>query len=207
MISSRPPLLASEQRQTPVIQDQQLHQKLIAFSSRAWRPSPRASANALSSRSTMIGDRAVVPTRLVAERAGEPRFTDPGRADDEKVLFALDPVAGRQFLEQRTVEAAWCTQIDLLDDGFLAQTANRRRVISRLFSRSIVSRSSSSANRSSKVQLRCLVVVAARRGPLPYRSGRASRFLGGDGQALDLAFSGSSRGRGVRVQQLANARA
>ena len=69
----------------------------------------------------MVGDRAIVAARLVAERAGNPVLADTGRADDQQVLLAVDPVAGGQLVEQRAVEAARRPQIDVLDDGLLPQ--------------------------------------------------------------------------------------
>jgi hypothetical protein len=35
----------------------------------------------------------------VAERAGDPGLADTGRADNQQVLLAIDPIARRQFLE------------------------------------------------------------------------------------------------------------
>ena len=69
----------------------------------------------------MVEDGAVVAAGLVAERAGDPALADAGRAGDEQVLVPLDPVAGGELLEQRAVEAARRLQIDVLDDGVLAQ--------------------------------------------------------------------------------------
>jgi len=63
----------------------------------------------------------VVAAGLVAERAGEPGFADAGRAFDDQVLRRGDPVAGDQPLEQRAIEAAWRTIVDVLDDGALTQ--------------------------------------------------------------------------------------
>ena len=60
----------------------------------------------------MIGDRAVVPAGLVTKRAGDPGFADTGRTDDQQVLFAADPIACGQLLEQRAIETAGRTQID-----------------------------------------------------------------------------------------------
>ncbi len=69
----------------------------------------------------MVGDRTIVATCLVPERAGDPRLADPGRADDQQVLLAIDPVSCRKLVEQRAVQTARGTQIDILDDRLLAQ--------------------------------------------------------------------------------------
>ena len=69
----------------------------------------------------------------------------------EQVLVPIDPVAGDELLEQRLVETARRLHVDVLDDGGLAQAGELAAgVTSRLFSRSIASRSTIRARRSSK---------------------------------------------------------
>ena len=80
-------------------------------------------------RHAMIEDGAVVAAGLVAERACNPTFADAGRADDEQVLVACDPVAGDELLEQRPVEAARRFVVDILDDGGLAQAGEPQAAI------------------------------------------------------------------------------
>ena len=63
----------------------------------------------------------IVAARLVAERAGEPRLPDAGRAFDDQVLLLLDPAAWRQLLEQRAIETARRAVVDILDGGAVAQ--------------------------------------------------------------------------------------
>ena len=72
-------------------------------------------------RQALIEDRAVIPARLVAERACNPTLADTGRADDQQVLVAIDPLAGDELLEQRLVEPARRLHVDILDDGVLPQ--------------------------------------------------------------------------------------
>src|SRR3954470_20837874 len=69
----------------------------------------------------LIEHGAIVAACLVAERAGDPALADAGRPDDEQVLVALDPLAGDELLEQSPVETACGPQIDVIDDGVLAQ--------------------------------------------------------------------------------------
>lgn len=57
----------------------------------------------------------------MAERAGQPTFSDAGRAGDQTVLAPVDPVAGDQPGQQGAVEAARGAQVDVLDAGVLAQ--------------------------------------------------------------------------------------
>ena len=72
-------------------------------------------------RQPVVEDGAIVAAGLVAERAGDPALADAGRADDQQVLLAVDPVAGDELGEQGSVEAARGAQIDVLDDGGLPQ--------------------------------------------------------------------------------------
>jgi hypothetical protein len=51
-------------------------------------------------RQALIEDRAVIPTGLVAEGAGNPTLADAGRADDE-YLVPFDPFGDDELLEQR----------------------------------------------------------------------------------------------------------
>jgi hypothetical protein len=69
----------------------------------------------------VLKDRAVVAAGLVAERTGNKTLADAGLADDQQVLMTSDPVAGGELGEQRLVEGARRFQIDILDDGRLAQ--------------------------------------------------------------------------------------
>jgi hypothetical protein len=69
----------------------------------------------------MVEDASPIPASLVAERAGDPAFADAGRPGDQKPFGAVDPVAGDELLEQGAVDAAWGSQVDILDDGVLPQ--------------------------------------------------------------------------------------
>ena len=72
-------------------------------------------------RHAMVEDGAVVAACLVAERACDPALADAGRTGDEQVLLAADPVAIDQLGEEGALDAARRAQIDILDDGSLAQ--------------------------------------------------------------------------------------
>jgi hypothetical protein len=58
---------------------------------------------------------------FVAKSASQPRLADTGRADDDQMVMIAQPLAGGEFLEQGVVEAARRMQVDVLDDGGLAQ--------------------------------------------------------------------------------------
>src|SRR6266403_4073992 len=70
----------------------------------------------------MVANRAVVTACLVAECTRKPTLADTSLPDDQQILMALDPVASGELLEQRLVEPARGLEIDVLDDGRLAQT-------------------------------------------------------------------------------------
>ena len=69
----------------------------------------------------MVEDALPVAAGLVAERAGDPALADAGRPGDQEPFGAFDPVAGDELLEQGAVDAARGSQVDVLDDGVLAQ--------------------------------------------------------------------------------------
>jgi len=72
-------------------------------------------------RNTLIEHGAVVTADLVAERRGEPALADAGRAADQQVGMIVDPAALDKLGEQRAVDAARGTVVDVLDARLLAQ--------------------------------------------------------------------------------------
>jgi len=114
-------LVGPERLEPPVVEDEQadlaepLHQPWITAVAAGQREVGEQLGDAL------IEDGVIVAAGLVAERAGEPGFTDAGRAFDDQILRRGDPVAGDQPLEQRAIEATRCTIVDVLDGGALTQ--------------------------------------------------------------------------------------
>ena len=113
--------LGGHWRQSPIIEDEKVdagkapEQPFVAAVTAGKRQGVKQPRQAL------IEDGTVVAARLVAERASDPALADPGRSDDEKVMMAGDPLAGGELVEQRLVEPARRPEIDILDDGVLAQ--------------------------------------------------------------------------------------
>ena len=114
-------LLAGERGETPIVENEEIDpcERLeqpgiaaVAAGERQCLEQPR---------NPMVEDRTIVATSLVAERAGDPSLADPGRADDQQVMLAVDPVAGGELGEEGAVEASRGPQIDVLDDGRLPQ--------------------------------------------------------------------------------------
>lgn len=68
-----------------------------------------------------IEDAMSVSTGLVGQRTGEEGLADAGRAAHEHILVRLDPVTGHQAGEQRPVETAWMTEVDILRGGGLLE--------------------------------------------------------------------------------------
>ena len=62
-----------------------------------------------------------LPTGLVGQRAGEEGLANAGRAANQHVLVRLDPVTGHQAGEQRPVEAAGVTEVDVFRGGGLLE--------------------------------------------------------------------------------------
>src|SRR6202522_3247363 len=73
------------------------------------------------SRHAGIKNRHVFSARLVAERTGEPALTETGRPSYQQIAPLDDPIAGREFEEQRAVEAARRLMVDVLDAGGVTQ--------------------------------------------------------------------------------------
>jgi len=72
-------------------------------------------------RHALVENGAAVAARLVPEGTGDPALADAGRAADQQIVMAVDPIAGGELLEERAIEAADGAQIDVLDDGGLAE--------------------------------------------------------------------------------------
>src|SRR5665213_3735638 len=72
-------------------------------------------------RHAMVEGGTVVAACLVAQRARDPALADAGRAGDEQVLLARDPVTIDQLGKEGPLDAARRAQIDILDDGRLTQ--------------------------------------------------------------------------------------
>jgi len=58
----------------------------------------------------------------VAERTGKPTFADAGWPAQDQIVVRIDPLTGGEFVEQRSIEAAMNSVIDVLDDGIVAQS-------------------------------------------------------------------------------------
>lgn len=69
----------------------------------------------------MVGNGVAVAACLVTERAGDPAFSQAGRAGDEQVLVAPDPCAIDQMSHDCAIDAARGAQVEILDTGGLAQ--------------------------------------------------------------------------------------
>src|SRR5271170_7627987 len=73
------------------------------------------------SRHADIKNRHVFSARLVAERASQPTLAQSGRSGYQQIAALGDPIAGREFEEQRAVEAARRLMVDVLDAGGVTQ--------------------------------------------------------------------------------------
>ena len=64
-------------------------------------------------------DRVAIAAGLLRQGAAEPRLADAARPRDEQITFVGDPAAGRQLLEQRFVEFARRSIVDVLNRGLV----------------------------------------------------------------------------------------
>jgi len=73
-------------------------------------------------RHAMVEHGTVITACLVAQRAGNPTFTDTSRSGNQQVLLAADPVTIDKLGEEGALDAARCPQIYILDDCSLTQS-------------------------------------------------------------------------------------
>ena len=86
-------------------------------------------------RHAMVEDGAIVAACLVAERAGDPAFADAGRAGDQQVVLALDPVAGDEAWRTRLGRGRAASRRSMSSmTAIWRSPANFSRVTRRLFS-------------------------------------------------------------------------
>jgi hypothetical protein len=78
----------------------------------------------------MIENRAIVAAGFVADGASEPTLADAGQPGHQKVFGVIDPFAFGKLLEERAVETARATIIDVFNGRLMAQfgdTQSRRQ--------------------------------------------------------------------------------
>ena len=63
----------------------------------------------------LIENGPIIAASPVSESAGKPTFADPGRAAQDDVIVGVDPTTLGELLEQRAIETARGTIIDILD--------------------------------------------------------------------------------------------
>ena len=143
-------LLGGEGGKAPIVEDQELDPREALQQSAIAAVAAGERQRFEQARHAMVEDRAIVAAGLVAEGTGDPTLAHSGRADDQQVVVAIDPIAGDELLEQGSVEPARCCRSTSSTTASCRRPANFSRATSRLFSRSVASRSSSSARRSSK---------------------------------------------------------
>ena len=112
------PLLGSERRQTPVIQDQELDARQRLEEAAVASITVRGIEQAWHA---MVEDGTVVAAGLMTERAGNKTLADAGLPDNQHILMTFNPIAGDEPGKERLVEPARHFQIDVLNDGRLAQ--------------------------------------------------------------------------------------
>ena len=114
-------LLGVERFRPPIVNDQQAgafergHQpRQPAFAARLGKIGEQA-------RGAFVEHREALATGLVTESASQPRLADTGRADEAKMMMIADPLTARELEEESPVEAAVGAEVDVLDNGRLAQ--------------------------------------------------------------------------------------
>src|ERR1700745_4144680 len=121
-------LIESEGREAPIVEDQQIDAREGAQQTHMTTITARHSQCAEQPRSPLIEHTAIVATGFVAERTSEEAFADSGWADNDEVEFAVDPIAGDQRLQKRSVEAARGVQVDIFDHRILTQSCELQAI-------------------------------------------------------------------------------
>ena len=80
-----------ERLQAPVIENEQIGAAQVAQKTRMASVATRQGEGLEEPRHALIEDRAVVATRLVAERRGQPALADAGWADERQIVVGVDP--------------------------------------------------------------------------------------------------------------------
>ena len=103
-----------ERFEAPVVQDKELDAAERALKPGMATVATRERKTCKQLGDTLVQDGAVVTAGFVAERAGEPAFTDTGRAGDHQAVVLRDPVTRHELDEQCTVQAPITAVIDIL---------------------------------------------------------------------------------------------
>lgn len=113
---------AVERVEPPIIEDEELG--AIEASHDASMAAVAAGQREISEElgDPLIQNRTVVAAGLVTERTSKPTFADAGWPAQDQIVVRVDPFAGSEFMEQRAIEAAVNSVIDILDDGIVAQS-------------------------------------------------------------------------------------
>jgi hypothetical protein len=114
-------LLRPKRLEAPIVEDQQLDATERAHQTRVAAVAAGEREIAKHPRDALIEHRSVVAAGFVAEGTGKPAFADTRGSFDDQVLRLVDPAAGDQCLEQRSVEAAGGAIIDVFDRRLVAQ--------------------------------------------------------------------------------------
>jgi hypothetical protein len=106
---------------TPVVENEQLHAAERALDARIATVAAAEREICEQLGNALIEHRAIVATGFVTEGRGEPAFADAGWPAQDQVLVRIDPAALGELLEQRAIETARRTVIDVFDSGLMAQ--------------------------------------------------------------------------------------
>ena len=115
------PAFVGQRGQPPVIDDQDVGSRHLGQGLGITAIVSPEGQSGQQTRQSDIEDAVALPTGLVGQRAGEEGLANAGRAANQHVLVRLDPVTGHQAGEQRPVEAAGVTEVDVFRGGGLLE--------------------------------------------------------------------------------------
>src|SRR5215472_4993754 len=107
-------LLGQQRFGSPIVEDKKIDAAELAYQLGVATVTACQCQQGEQPRDTLVEHREVLPARLVAEGASQPRLADAAGAGHETVPMLADPVATGEFQEQRAVETAGCPVVDIL---------------------------------------------------------------------------------------------
>ena len=193
-------LLGGHGSKSPIVEDQKLDASQALEQASVTAVAARERERIEQPRQALIEDRAVIPARLVAERAGNPTLADAGRADDEQVLVPVDPLAGDELVGTAPcrARAAPCMSTSSTT-AFCRRLANRNRRDQPLvlaLGRLAVDEESEPLLEGRARRCRAVVACSSSAFAMPVSPSATRRPWVGCVSIFSPFFSGSSRCRG-----------
>jgi hypothetical protein len=114
-------LALRENRQAPIVEKEKVEARDVFQHARVATVATRERQGFEQAGNALVEDGAAIPAGLVSQGAGEPAFSDAGRAGDQHILMAVDPISSDEPGQERAIDTAWRAKIDVLHAGVLTE--------------------------------------------------------------------------------------